>query len=126
VYKVFRFLKLPLIFMVLLAALPLGSAQNAVEYLKIVEARTLSGLVVLENTKDPVDSVLVEDCSSDWQTVNQTAHTDPAGHFVFPHAERRLHYLRLTAPGMRMVKIRVRVLPLSPKSEARIEMPVAM
>ena len=111
--------------LLLCAVIPSVRAQNSVEYPKVLSSRSLHGRVVIENTKDALEGVLVEDCGSDWQSVNQTAHTDNTGHFVFPSAQKGVHFLRFSMIGMQTVKIAVRVSIVAPKSQIRVEMPVA-
>lgn len=108
--------------------LPLAAAQgqSTVTYARIFEARNLRGKVVIANTRDPLDDVKVEECSSGWTSVVQSTRTDNTGHFALRRSVvKGLHYLRFSMPGMKTVTLRVRTLPLSPISEISIEMPVA-
>ncbi len=105
--------------------IPSARAQHSVEYGNVLKSRSLHGRVVIENTKDALEGVLVEDCGSDWQSVTQTARTDNTGNFVFRAAGKGVHFLRFSMKGMQTVKIAVRVSILAPKSQIHVEMPVA-
>jgi hypothetical protein len=117
-------------FLLVLLALgvTLAGAQgtSTITYPKPFDVRALRGKVVIANTRDPLESVLVEECTSDGKTVVQSGRTNNTGHFDLRSSlVKGEHYLRFSMPGMNTVMIRVHVLRLSPKSEISIEMPVA-
>jgi hypothetical protein len=115
-----------LVFLSLGATLTTAQRQFTITYAKAFNARALRGKVVLANTRDPIEGVLVEECTNGGKAVVQSTRTNNTGYFdLRPSLVRGEHDLRLSMPGMHTVMIRVHVLRLSPQSEISVEMPVA-
>jgi hypothetical protein len=73
-------------------------------------SRSLAGQVVVLGTEEPVSGVTVERCSPGWNDVIASAKTDNKGHFSLePAAKSKLFYLRVSAPGMDIYQLRVRI-----------------
>lgn len=101
-------------------------ARRPTESAQVITVRALRGRVVIQNTRDPLDDVLVEECSSNWKTVLQSTHSDEAGHFALSaQANHGVHYLRFTMPGMQTTTVRVRTTMLAARGEVWVEMPAA-
>jgi hypothetical protein len=77
---------------------------------KISVSRTLSGHADVGLTNAPASGVMVELCSSDWKTVLASTKTDEKGHFSLEKpATGKLFYIRLSAPGVDIYQLRVRI-----------------
>jgi Carboxypeptidase regulatory-like domain len=73
-------------------------------------SRSLGGQVVVLGTDEPASGVTVELCSSGWKKVIASTKTDDKGHFSLePLAKSNLFYLRVSAPGMDIYQLRVRI-----------------
>lgn len=70
----------------------------------------LAGHVLVGETNIPATDIAVELCSPDWQTVLSSTKTDEKGYFLLKNATTdKLFYIRLSAPGMDMYELRVRI-----------------
>jgi hypothetical protein len=77
---------------------------------EISVSRALAGHVLVKGTDAPAGGVMVELCSSDWKTVLSSTKTDEKGHFSLGKpASGRLFYVRVSAPGMDIYELRVRI-----------------
>jgi len=66
--------------------------------------------VVVWGTDEPVNGVTVELCSPGWKKVITSTKTDDRGHFSLKQvANSKLSYLRVSAPGMNIYQLRVRI-----------------
>jgi hypothetical protein len=73
-------------------------------------SRALAGHVAVLGTEEPASGVTVELCSPDWKKIIAATKTDDEGHFSFEKpANTRLFYLRVSAPGMDIYQLRVRI-----------------
>lgn len=73
-------------------------------------SRALAGHVLVLGTDGPASGVTVELCSPDWKNVLASTKTDEKGHFSLEHlATGKLFYLRVSAPGMGIYELRVRI-----------------
>lgn len=95
---------------VFLLGVPTGHATTLVILKEISVSRTLAGRVLVAGTDELADGVTVELCSSDWKTVFTSTKTDQKGHFSLePRATGKLFYIRVSAPGMDIYELRVRI-----------------
>jgi 5-hydroxyisourate hydrolase-like protein (transthyretin family) len=102
-----RFVMLAL---VLLLAVGTGYSTERVMQKKISVSRALAGHVLVRGTDEPASGVTVELCSSDWKTVITSTKTDDKGHFSLERpATGKLFYIRVSAPGMDIYELRVRI-----------------
>ncbi len=102
-----RFVMLAL---VLLLAVGTGYSTERVMQKKISVSRALAGHVLVRGTDEPANGVTVELCSSDWKTVITSTKTDEKGHFSLERpATGKLFYIRVSAPGMDIYELRVRI-----------------
>jgi len=102
-----RFVMLAL---VLLLAVGTGYSTERVMQKKISVSRALAGHVLVRGTDEPASGVTVELCSSDWKTVITSTKTDEKGHFSLERpATGELFYIRVSAPGMDIYELRVRI-----------------
>lgn len=77
---------------------------------KVSVSRALAGHVAVLGTEEPASGVTVELCSPDWKRIIAATKTDDEGHFSFEKpANTRLFYLRVSAPGMDIYQLRVRI-----------------
>jgi len=77
---------------------------------KISLSCALAGYVLVRGTDQPASGVTVELCSSDWKTGLTSTKTDEKGHFSLkPLATGNLFYIRVSAPGMDIYELRVRI-----------------
>jgi hypothetical protein len=84
-------------------------ATELVTQKEISVSRALAGHVLVWGT-EPVSGVTVELCSADWKTVFKSTKTDEKGHFSLkPSSRGKLFYIRVSAPGMNMYELRVRI-----------------
>jgi len=103
----YRFVLLAL---VLLLAVGTGYSTERVMQKRISVSRALAGQVLVRGTDEPASGVTVELCSSDWKTVFTSTKTDEKGHFSLePRATGKLFYIRVSAPGMDIYELRVRI-----------------
>jgi len=73
-------------------------------------SRSLDGQVLVSGTDEPFNGATVELCSPGWKKVIVSAKTDEKGHFSLEQgAKSKLFYLRVSAPGMNIYQLRVRV-----------------
>lgn len=87
-----------------------GYATTLVVQKKISVSRALAGQVLVKGTDEPADGVTVELRSSDWKNVLASTKTDQKGHFSLePRAKGKLFYIRVSAPGMDIYELRVRI-----------------
>lgn len=78
----------------------------------------LSGTVTIEGSNLPgIKGVLVEDCSSDWERVIASTHSDGRGHFKLSNSSKtELHYLRFSMPpNVKTQKVTVKITPTGDK-----------
>ena len=96
--------------LVLLLAVGTGYSTERVMQKKISVSRALAGHVLVRGTDEPASGVTVELCSSDWKTVITSTKTDEKGHFSLERpATGKLFYIRVSAPGMDIYELRVRI-----------------
>jgi 5-hydroxyisourate hydrolase-like protein (transthyretin family) len=96
--------------LVLLLAVGTGYSTERVMQKKISVSRALAGHVLVQGTDEPASGVTVELCSSDWKTVITSTKTDEKGHFSLERpATGKLFYIRVSAPGMDIYELRVRI-----------------
>ena len=73
-------------------------------------SRALAGQVLVKGTDEPADGVTVELRSSDWKDVLASTKTDAKGHFSLETPKTgKLFYIRVSAPGMDIYELRVRI-----------------
>jgi hypothetical protein len=103
--KVTKFLLLGLSFMGLC-----GNATELVVQKDVSLSRALAGQVVVFGTGEPASNVTVDLCTPDWKRVIVSTKTDIAGRFSLEQAGKaKLFYLRVSAPGMNIYQLRVRI-----------------
>lgn len=101
--------KFALLAAVLLFAVGIMHATELVTQKEISVSRALAGHVLVWGT-EPASGVTVELCSSDWKTVITSTKTDEKGHFSLERpATGKLFYIRVSAPGMNIYELRVRI-----------------
>jgi len=99
-----------LLALVLLFALGTGYATELVTQKEISVSHALAGHALVWGTDEPVSGATVELYSSDWKTVLTSTKTDEKGHFSLkPSATGKLFYIRVSAPGMDIYELRVRI-----------------
>jgi hypothetical protein len=87
-----------------------GYATTLVVQKEISVSRVLAGQVLVKGTDEPADGVTVELRSSDWKNVLASTKTDAKGHFSLEPPKRGgLFYIRVSAPGMDIYELRVRI-----------------
>jgi len=102
--------RLALVALVLLLAVGTGYSTERVMQKKISVSHALAGRVLVRGTDEPANGVTVELCSSGWKTVLNSTETDEKGHFSLkPPATGKLFYIRVSAPGMDIYELRVRI-----------------
>jgi hypothetical protein len=115
-------------------ALLFGSSAQAysnelVIYKKVFQAQALSGSVLVWTGLEPgaeVPGVLVEECSSDWKSVEASTKTDQLGHFALPFpAVKRIYHLRLSGYGFNTTLVTVRVRPGAKDKELSLRINLA-
>jgi len=106
-----RILKQPVFLaLVLFLAGQTGYATTLVVQKKISVSRALAGRVLFGGTDEPADGVAVELRSPDWKNVLASTKTDAKGHFSLEPLKRgKLFYIRVSAPGMDIYELRVRI-----------------
>lgn len=102
-----------------------GHATTLVVQKEISVGRALAGHVLVRGTDEPANGVTVELCSSDRKTVFTSTKTDEKGHFELEQpATGKLFYIRVSAPGMDIYELRVRIAKHAPQ-ELTIHLSVA-
>jgi hypothetical protein len=97
-----------LVFVALLGCSQILAQQEAV-VIPRQKAKELAGVVLAPNG-DPIDNVLVEECSPDWATVLRSTRTDSRGRFRFSADKRqKSHHLRFNRSGFNWVELEVRL-----------------
>ena len=89
-----------------------GSAHATVLVVQkeISVSRALAGHAKVQGTNAPASGVTVELCSPGWKTVLASTKTDEKGYFFLEKpATGSLFYIRLSAPGMDIYEVRVRI-----------------
>lgn len=113
---------------VLIACVTLGVSAHATHVViqkKVSMSRMLGGHVYIRGTDLPAPNVTVELCSSGWKIVLISTKTDATGYFSLRKvATGKLFYLRLSAPGLDIYQLRVRIRKHAAK-ELAIHMSVA-
>jgi hypothetical protein len=92
--------------------LAVGTGHSTMTVVKkqISVSRTLAGHAEVGGTKVPANGVTVELCSSNWKTVLDSTKTDEKGYFSLEKsATGKLFYIRLSAPGLDIYQLRVRI-----------------
>jgi len=85
-------------------------ATELVTQKEVSVSHALAGHTVVWGTEEPISGATVEVYSSDWKTVLASTKTDKQGHFSLPQgATRKLFYIRVSAPGMNVYELRVRI-----------------
>jgi hypothetical protein len=85
-------------------------ATTLVVQKEIYVSRALAGKVLVKGTDEPADGVTVELRSSDWKDVLASTKTDAKGHFSLETPRTgKLFYIRVSAPGMDIYELRVRI-----------------
>lgn len=101
------------ILLLVIACMTLGGTAHATHVViqkKVSTSRVLAGHAYIRGTDLPARNVTVELCSSRWKTVLISTKTDGSGHFSFKKpATGKLFYLRLSAPGLDIYQLRVRI-----------------
>jgi 5-hydroxyisourate hydrolase-like protein (transthyretin family) len=101
---------LALLALVLLLVAGMGYSTTRVIQKNISVSHTLAGHVLVLGTDEPASGVTVELCSSDWKNVLASTKTDEKGYFSFEQpATGKLFYIRVSAPGMDIYELRVRI-----------------
>lgn len=91
------------------------------QFIEVVDGvestRKLSGTVTMERSTPPgIEGVLVEDCSSDWERVIASTHSDRRGHFKLSNnSKTELHYLRFSIHNVRTQRVTVKITPTGDK-----------
>ncbi len=94
----------------LLLAVGTGYSTMVVVQKDVSVSRALAGHTVVWGTEEPISGATVELCSSDWKTVLASTKTDEQGHFSLEQPTTgKLFYIRVSAPGMDMYELRVRI-----------------
>ena len=84
-------------------------ATELVTQKEISVSRALAGHVLVWGT-EPVSGVTVELCSAHWKKVFRSTKTDEKGHFSLEPLETgKLFYIPVSAPGMNIYELRVRI-----------------
>lgn len=87
-----------------------GHATIRIVQQEISVSRALTDHVLVKGTDAPAGGVTVELCSSGWKAVLASTKTDEKGHFSLEKpASGKLFYLRVSAPGMDIYELRVRI-----------------
>jgi hypothetical protein len=95
---------------ILFLACATGYSTMVVVQKEVSISRSLAGHVYVRGTNSPASGVTVELCGSGWKTVLTSTKTDEKGYFSLkkPRAGK-LFYIRLSAPGMDIYQLRVRI-----------------
>jgi len=112
-----------------LAANPISAhSQFSVQYERVFQSRSFSGTISvgsIKNNAPKANGVLVEDMSEGWKTVIASTVTDESGHFSFAPTSKGVHYLRLSAKGFRITRMKVRISKWARKRDLSLEITVA-
>jgi hypothetical protein len=85
-------------------------ATQSVQQNAVSVSRALAGQVVVLGTEVPASDVRVELCRPGWKHAIASTKTDHKGHFTLERVTKSdLYYLRLSAPGMDIYQLRVRI-----------------
>jgi hypothetical protein len=96
--------------LVLLLSAGTGHSTTLVVQKEISVSRALAGQVEVQGTDLPASGVTVEIRSPDWKTVLASTKTDEKGFFSLEkQATGKLFYIRISAPGMDIYQLRVRI-----------------
>jgi len=88
-------------------------------------SRSLDGQVLVLGSEEPFSSATVELCSPGWKEVIASSNTDKKGHFALHReAKSKLFCLRVSAPGMNIYQLRVRI-DKQARQELKIHLSVA-
>ena len=99
-----------LLALVLFLAVGTGYSTERVLQKEISVSRALAGHVLVRGTDEPASKVTVELCSADWKTVFRSTKTDEKGYFELEQPRTgKLFYIRVSAPGMDIYELRVRI-----------------
>jgi hypothetical protein len=91
-------------------AVSTGHATMKVVQKRISSSRTLAGHVYVLGTDEPANGVTVALYTPDWKTVLASTKTDDKGYFSLEKtATEKLFYVRVSAPGMDIYELRVRI-----------------
>jgi hypothetical protein len=102
-----------------------ANATELVQQKQIAVSRALAGQVVVLGTEEPMNGVTIDLCSPDWKKVIASTKTDAKGRFSLEQvANAKIFYLRVSAPGMNIYQLRVRIDKRS-VHEIRIHLSVA-
>ena len=94
----------------LFLAVGTGYSTERVTQKEISVSRALAGHVLVRGTDEPANNVTVELCSADWKTVFKSTKTDEKGYFELEQpGTGKLFYIRVSAPGMNIYELRVRI-----------------
>jgi hypothetical protein len=87
-----------------------GHSTTLIVQREISVSRAPAGRADIRGTDLPASGVTVELCSTDWKSVLASTKTDGHGHFSLKRpATGKLFYVRLSAPGMDIYQLRVRI-----------------
>lgn len=87
-----------------------GYSTMRVVQKEVTVSRALAGRIYVKGTSMPARDVTVELCTAGWKTVLATTRTDAQGYFVLKVSNsKKLFYVRLSAPGMDIYELRVRI-----------------
>ena len=104
------FKQLVFLILVLFLGAHVAHATTLVRQEKISLSRSLTGQVLVKGTDELADGVTVELRSSDWKDVLASTKTDAKGHFSLETPKKgNLFYIRVSAPGMDIYELRVRI-----------------
>jgi hypothetical protein len=102
--------RLLLLGLVFIFAMSTGSATMKVVQKNISFSRRLAGHVHVLGTDESVNGATVDLYTSDWKTVVVSTKTDDKGYFSLDKiAREQLFYIRVSAPGMDVYDLRVRI-----------------
>jgi len=77
---------------------------------EISVSHALAGHALVWGTDEPVSGATVELCTPDWKNVLASTKTDEKGHFSLePQDPGKLFHIRVSAPGMNIYELRVRI-----------------
>ncbi len=88
----------------------IGAEPQAIYELEGVQVgRTLSAIVTHVDGS-PIEGVVVQELTPDWQETLRTTKTDAAGTFTFdPVPKHKIYYFRLTMDKMKTMQFRMKV-----------------
>jgi hypothetical protein len=89
---------------------PCVHATQSVRQEAVSVSRSLAGQVVVLGTEEPATGVTVALCSPGWKRFITSTTTDQKGQFLLePVTKAKLYFLRVSAPGMDIYQLRVRI-----------------